>query len=257
MSEWLKEHAWKACVGETLPWVRIPLSPPTSLRSIGGASGPRGHGASAALGPVDRIPDQARLRFARLAERLALGVMGPAPRSAPLTESPTRLAFASLGSRSDWPSESWGLHPARPVDRIPDQARLRFARLGDLRIVRLGCSGSLASAQSPRTLIASLGSGQPRRRRRRPASRIPERAAHASRCGAVCTSTAYPPPVPPDGCPHRWRESTLTATHSPRSASIGSTDAARRAGHQHANNATAARTPVVAAKVTGSHRPTA
>ena len=37
MSEWLKEHAWKACVGETLPWVRIPLSPPSfakrSLRS--------------------------------------------------------------------------------------------------------------------------------------------------------------------------------------------------------------------------------
>src|SRR5262245_35336621 len=37
MSEWLTEHAWKACVGETLPWVRIPLSPPTfakrSLRS--------------------------------------------------------------------------------------------------------------------------------------------------------------------------------------------------------------------------------
>src|SRR5690606_6882987 len=30
MSEWFKEHAWKACVGETLPWVRIPLSPPAS-----------------------------------------------------------------------------------------------------------------------------------------------------------------------------------------------------------------------------------
>ena len=29
MSEWLKEHAWKACVGETLPRVRIPLSPPS------------------------------------------------------------------------------------------------------------------------------------------------------------------------------------------------------------------------------------
>src|SRR5437870_2921574 len=28
MSEWFKEHAWKACVGETLPRVRIPLSPP-------------------------------------------------------------------------------------------------------------------------------------------------------------------------------------------------------------------------------------
>jgi hypothetical protein len=34
MSEWLKEHAWKACVGETLPWVRIPLSPPVSLTSL-------------------------------------------------------------------------------------------------------------------------------------------------------------------------------------------------------------------------------
>src|SRR5687767_10019553 len=37
MSEWFKEHAWKACVGETLPRVRIPLSPPSfakrSLRS--------------------------------------------------------------------------------------------------------------------------------------------------------------------------------------------------------------------------------
>ena len=31
MSEWLKEHAWKACVGETLPRVRIPLSPPPNL----------------------------------------------------------------------------------------------------------------------------------------------------------------------------------------------------------------------------------
>src|SRR5208282_5504780 len=28
VSEWLKEHAWKACVGETQPWVRIPPSPP-------------------------------------------------------------------------------------------------------------------------------------------------------------------------------------------------------------------------------------
>ena len=33
MSEWLKEHAWKACVGETLPWVRIPLSPPDFARA--------------------------------------------------------------------------------------------------------------------------------------------------------------------------------------------------------------------------------
>ncbi len=31
VSERFKEHAWKACVGETQPWVRIPPSPPSSL----------------------------------------------------------------------------------------------------------------------------------------------------------------------------------------------------------------------------------
>src|SRR5712675_2430077 len=31
MAEWLKAHAWKACLGETLTWVRIPLSPPAFL----------------------------------------------------------------------------------------------------------------------------------------------------------------------------------------------------------------------------------
>ena len=30
MAEWLKAHAWKACVRESVPWVRIPLSPPSS-----------------------------------------------------------------------------------------------------------------------------------------------------------------------------------------------------------------------------------
>ncbi|MDF2616800.1 MAG: hypothetical protein K0Q47_1455, partial [Sedimentibacter sp.] len=28
MSEWFKEHAWKACLRETVTGVRIPLSPP-------------------------------------------------------------------------------------------------------------------------------------------------------------------------------------------------------------------------------------
>ena len=27
VSEWFKVHAWKACVGENLPWVQIPPSP--------------------------------------------------------------------------------------------------------------------------------------------------------------------------------------------------------------------------------------
>src|ERR1700737_5261658 len=33
MAEWLKAHAWKACVRETVPWVRIPLSPPNPLEN--------------------------------------------------------------------------------------------------------------------------------------------------------------------------------------------------------------------------------
>ena len=31
LSEWLKEHAWKACVRETVPRVRISHSPPLFL----------------------------------------------------------------------------------------------------------------------------------------------------------------------------------------------------------------------------------
>jgi integrase len=34
VSEWFKEHAWKACVGETQPWVRIPPSPPSSFSLV-------------------------------------------------------------------------------------------------------------------------------------------------------------------------------------------------------------------------------
>ena len=34
MAEWLKAHAWKACVGETLPRVRIPLSPPIRINNL-------------------------------------------------------------------------------------------------------------------------------------------------------------------------------------------------------------------------------
>ena len=34
MAEWFKAHAWKACVRESVPWVRIPLSPP--IQSLSG-----------------------------------------------------------------------------------------------------------------------------------------------------------------------------------------------------------------------------
>ena len=31
VAEWLKAHAWKACKGATLSWVRIPFSPPALI----------------------------------------------------------------------------------------------------------------------------------------------------------------------------------------------------------------------------------
>src|SRR5204862_109239 len=34
MAEWLKAHAWKACIGETLSRVRIPLSPQLQVIAI-------------------------------------------------------------------------------------------------------------------------------------------------------------------------------------------------------------------------------
>src|SRR4051812_25566427 len=39
MAEWLKAHAWKACVRETVPWVRIPLSPPCAIETVDYFSG--------------------------------------------------------------------------------------------------------------------------------------------------------------------------------------------------------------------------
>src|SRR5664279_6488318 len=35
VAEWLKAHAWKACLRETVTWVRIPLPPPMRLSAIG------------------------------------------------------------------------------------------------------------------------------------------------------------------------------------------------------------------------------
>src|SRR5690242_11449242 len=39
MAEWLKAHAWKACIRETVSWVRIPLPPPApDLNPFSGSS---------------------------------------------------------------------------------------------------------------------------------------------------------------------------------------------------------------------------
>src|SRR5579864_7924961 len=56
MAEWLKAHAWKACLGETLTWVRIPLSPPV-IRPIPSTTlGISAAGSDARKSPQVRIP---------------------------------------------------------------------------------------------------------------------------------------------------------------------------------------------------------
>src|SRR5216683_7074385 len=58
MAEWLKAHAWKACLGETLTWVRIPLSPPETIKVLRPGNGLRisARGSDAAKSPQVRIP---------------------------------------------------------------------------------------------------------------------------------------------------------------------------------------------------------
>ena len=34
--EWSNRHAWRACVGFTRPWVRIPPSPPACAKAMAG-----------------------------------------------------------------------------------------------------------------------------------------------------------------------------------------------------------------------------
>ena len=69
MSEWLKEHAWKACVRETVPRVRIPFSPPfLDLRSRHGVA--KGFsGAAVAFGFAGQWSDEPLLS----PEQFALG----------------------------------------------------------------------------------------------------------------------------------------------------------------------------------------
>src|SRR4051794_20879727 len=96
MSEWLKEHAWKACVGETLPRVRIPLSPPNlALARFGASSGLQ---AGARLAPrLGSNPSNSKLRFARFAER---DVVRPArgPRTPKLSPTMSEGGSPRLGS---------------------------------------------------------------------------------------------------------------------------------------------------------------
>lgn len=64
VAEWLKAHAWNACIGETLSRVRIPLSPPLSQGKIPGRFSP-----PASLG------NHATIRHARRRETVSSATM--------------------------------------------------------------------------------------------------------------------------------------------------------------------------------------
>src|SRR4029077_8964625 len=49
MAEWLKAHAWKACLLERVTWVRIPLSPPYFQQLSVGHTTPTQHPLNPAL----------------------------------------------------------------------------------------------------------------------------------------------------------------------------------------------------------------
>ena len=74
VSERFKEHAWKACVGEILPWVRIPPSPPylfplaNRRKAYDLSQVQRAARREAGTGRAE-IPAKARVSRARLAAR--------------------------------------------------------------------------------------------------------------------------------------------------------------------------------------------
>jgi hypothetical protein len=87
MAEWLKAHAWKACLLERVTWVRIPLSPPDSkavtLPQITKPSGWPGAG-SAGITLAKKTKDKTATRIT-------------APRPEHLTIAPVCALTVSLG----------------------------------------------------------------------------------------------------------------------------------------------------------------
>src|SRR3954452_5941148 len=136
MSEWLKEHAWKACVGETLPWVRIPLSPPTIQDKTTGEVPERSNGAVSktvdrAPGPWVRIPPSppfaSALEAGRGAASLTLRLRGnyftgfvrtsgAAPYEPAVPRSMTSISKKAVPSETDFSAQQ----PSAQADsRIP------------------------------------------------------------------------------------------------------------------------------------------
>ncbi len=122
MAEWLKAHAWKACLGETLTWVRIPLSPP--LRTTLGPSlrfGISPAGSDARITAQVRIPLSPPLRTT-LGPSLRFGI-SPAGSDARITAQ-VRIPLSPPLRTTLGPSLRFGISPAGSDARITAQVRI-------------------------------------------------------------------------------------------------------------------------------------
>ena len=164
MAEWFKAAVLKTAVRETVPGVRIPLSPPISLRSIRGASRLQALRGSRRSG--HESPSVGAFRFAPLAERV--GFRPSAARAAPGTNPRRSVHFASLPWRSESASGPPRLAPLRarvPVGRcislrsIGGASWLQALRLAPLRArIPVGRCISLRSLGGASWLQALRGS---------------------------------------------------------------------------------------------------
>ena len=141
MSEWLKEHAWKACVGVILlPWVRIPLSPPLSrIRSSSdGESGIQALRGSRRSG----LESQRGVGFRRSAAPLApLRARIPALPRLPLASGGIQALRGAVGARfvARIPTRVGFRHSAAPL--APLRARIP-TRVGFRHCAALAAPGS-------------------------------------------------------------------------------------------------------------------
>ena len=117
MAEWLKALAWKACIRETVSWVRIPLPPPSVLE---------------ARSPVRNRP-QTTIRLAR--RRNFVYINSPPwparrqPRTAPSMQGrPTATIISALSRRMVACCHSGQRSVAALVEKDPKPYRARSLR---------------------------------------------------------------------------------------------------------------------------------
>ena len=150
MSEGLKEHAWKACVGVILlPWVRIPLSPPHSAFAPCGG----GRGLQALCGSRRSGHESRSLRHIPHSLHVAAGVgfRRCAALAAPGTNPGLSATFRIRSMwRRAWASGAVRLSPLRA--RIPvSPPHSAFAPCGGGRGLQALC-GSRRSGHESRSL---------------------------------------------------------------------------------------------------------